>query len=248
MKHKKKNQETKLYGRHACLSFFKHRPDDLIRLYITQEGVFDFRPLVRHCVDNKLAYHIVSAEELETIAKTTHHEGIALVCKKRVQPALSEVLKENGLIVALEGVENPHNLGAIMRSCAHFGVKAIVYEAKVPVALSAAAQRTAEGGAEGPYTYHVDNWNEFFELVQNNKFDVFATSSHEGRSLYETHFKDRAVLFFGAEGEGLSQRMLKKISNFIQIPGTGMVESLNVSNATAVILGEWFRQSSGNNS
>src|SRR5690606_4500011 len=174
MKHKKKNQETKLYGRHACLSFFKHRPDDLIRLYITQEGVFDFRTLVRHCVDNKLAYHIVSAEELETIAKTTHHEGIALVCKKRVQPALSEVLKENGLIVALEGVENPHNLGAIMRSCAHFGVKAIVYEAKVPVALSAAAQRTAEGGAEGPYTYHVDNWNEFFELVQNNKFDVFA--------------------------------------------------------------------------
>ena len=149
MKHKKKNQETKLYGRHACLTFFKHRPDDLIRLYITQEGVFDFRPLVRHCVDNKLAYHIVSAEELETIAKTTHHEGIALVCKKRIQPELSEVLKDKGMIVALEGVENPHNLGAIMRSCAHFGVKAIVYEAKVPVALSAAAQRTAEVEQKG---------------------------------------------------------------------------------------------------
>lgn len=242
MKHKKKNQETKLYGRHACLNFFKHRPDDLVRLYITQEGVFDFRPLVRHCVDNKLAYHIVTASELETITKTSHHEGVALVTKRRIQPELSEIFNENGLIVALEGVENPHNLGAIMRTCAHFGIKAIVYEARVPVALSAAAQRTAEGGAEGPYTYHVENWNEFFELAQKNKFSVYATSSHEGMSLYETSFSDKAVLFFGAEGEGLSQKMSKKIKEFIQIPGSGMVESLNVSNATAVILGEWFRQ------
>lgn len=242
MKHKKKNQETKLYGRHACLNFFKHRPQDLVRLYITQDGVFDFRPLIRHCVDNKLAYHLVSAQELETITKSTHHEGVALVCKRRDQPELSEVFQEEGLIVALEGVENPHNLGAIMRTCAHFGVKAIVYEAKVPVALSAAAQRTAEGGGEGPYTYHVDNWNEFFELANKNKYSVYATSSHQGESLYQTKFSQNAILFFGAEGEGLSSKMMKKISNFVQIPGTGMVESLNVSNATAVILGEWFRQ------
>ncbi len=242
MKAKKKNLETKLYGRHACLTLFKHRPDDLIRVYITEAGVFDFRPLVRHCVDNKLAYHIVSAQELETITKATHHEGIAIVAKRREQPELKEILKSDGMIIALEGVENPHNLGAIMRSAAHFGVKAIVYEAKVPVAQSAAAQRTAEGGAEGPYTYHIDNWNDFLDQATRTGFSVFATSSHKGESLYQTKFAQKSILFFGAEGEGLSPKMSQKIKNFLQIPGTGMVESLNVSNATAVILGEWFRQ------
>lgn len=248
MKHKKKNLETKLYGRHAALSLFKHRPQDLIRLYITQEGVFDYRPLLRYCADNKLAYHIVDHQELETITKTTHHEGIALIAKRRVQPELGEVFKKEGLIVALEGVENPHNLGAIMRSCAHFGALAIVYEAKVPVALSAAAQRTAEGGAEGPYTYHVENWNEFFELAQKNNFSIYATSSHKGESLYQSSFSQRSIFFLGSEGEGLSEKMLKKMNHYLQIPGTGMVESLNVSNACAVMVGEWYRQTSGSNS
>ncbi|HLW57723.1 MAG TPA: TrmH family RNA methyltransferase [Bacteriovoracaceae bacterium] len=242
MKAKKKNLETKLYGRHACLSLFKHRPDDLIRVYITEAGVFEFRPLIKHCVENKLAYHIVSADELENITKSTHHEGIGIVAKRRQQPELKDILKEEGLIIALEGVENPHNLGAIMRSAAHFGVKAIVYEAKVPVALSAAAQRTAEGGAEGPYTYHLDNWHDFLDQANRSGFKIYATSSHKGDSLYKVKFGPKSILFFGAEGEGLSQKMSQKIKEFLQIPGTGMVESLNVSNATAVILSEWYRQ------
>lgn len=244
MKHLKKNQEMKVYGRHASLSIFKHRPEDIIRIYITQEGVFDFRPLVRHCVDNKLAYHIVDKAEIDSITRATHHENIALVVKTKKLPSVKELFSQEGrvLFLALEEVENPHNLGAIMRTAAHYGVTGILYQAKVPVALTGSAIRTAEGGAETVPAIHLEGWSEVFDLAKRGGFKILGTSGHEGESLFKTTFPEKTILFLGAEGEGLSDRMLKKMQGLITIPGTGSVESLNVSNATAAVLTEWFRQ------
>jgi RNA methyltransferase, TrmH family len=244
MKNAKKNQEMKVYGRHACLTLFAKRPEDVIRVYTTQEGVFEFKQIIRHCVDHKLAYHLVTPEEIEAVTKAVHHEGIALIVKTRKMPSLSEVLEGPGrkLIIALEEVENPHNLGAIMRTAAHFGVSAILYEAKVPVASSASAIRTAEGGAETVPALHLDKWGDVFDKAKKLGYQFLATSSHEGESLYKTKFPEKTILFLGAEKEGLSPTMMKKMTGLLSIPGTGEVESLNVSTATAALLTEWYRQ------
>jgi TrmH RNA methyltransferase len=244
MIHTKKNQEMKVYGRHAALTLFKNRPEDVIRAYVTRDGVFEFRDLIRHCVDNKLAYHVVEKEELDKLSKATHHEDILLVVRTKKIPALKDLLSSKGrsLILALEEVENPHNLGAIMRSAAHFGVTGILYEAKVPVALTSSAIRTAEGGAESVPALHLTNWAEVIDLAKNKGYKIFATSSHEGESLYKTSFPEKTILFLGAEREGLSDKLLKAIKSHIAVPGTGAVESLNVSNAATVILSEWYRQ------
>ena len=244
MKKDKKNQEMKVYGRHACLGLFDKRPEDVIRVYVTQEGVFDFKRIMRYCADQKLAYHIVTMEELDTITKATHHEGIAMIVKTRKAPLLKEILDQKGrsLILALEEVENPHNLGAIMRTAAHFGVSGILYEAKVPVASSASAIRTAEGGAESVPCLHLDKWSDVFDQAKRLGYEFFATSSHGGESIFKTKFPEKTILFLGAEGSGLSEGMMKKISGKLLIPGSGNVESLNVSNATAAVLTEWYRQ------
>jgi TrmH RNA methyltransferase len=244
MKHTKKNQEMKVYGRHAALKLAQKRPQDIIRAYTTREGVFEFKNIIRHCVDNKLAYHVVEKEELDTVSRATHHEGIVLVVKTKPIPTLKELLSQKGrsLIIALEEVENPHNLGAIMRSAAHFGVTGIIYEAKVPVALTGSAFRTSEGGAESVPAIHHSNWNDVFEIAKPMGYKCLATSSHEGISLFKTNFPEKTILFLGAEGDGLSEKIVNKMNGLIQIPGTGEVESLNVSNATAAILTEWYRQ------
>jgi RNA methyltransferase, TrmH family len=244
MKQNKKNQEMKVYGRHACLSLFKYRPLDLIRLYVTRDGVFDFKEMVRFCVDHKLAYHVVEKEELDTITKSTHHEGIALVARIRKVPTVKELMDQKGrsLILALESVENPHNLGAIIRTCAHYGVSGIVYEAKVPVALSAAAQRTAEGGAEVVPAVQISEWDSFLVEARRQNYKIFATSSHQGESLFSMTFPSKAVVFLGAEGPGLSAKILKKVDASVTIPGSGAVESLNVSNAWTAVATEWYRQ------
>lgn len=244
MIHTKKNQEMKVYGRHAAVTLFKKRPEDLIRAYVTRDGVFDYKDMIRYCVDHKLAYHVVEREELDKLSRATHHEDILLVARTKKIPSLKDLLSQKGrsLIIALEEVENPHNLGAIMRSCAHFGVTGILYEAKVPVALTAAAFRTSEGGAESVPAIHLANWNEVLDLAKTKGYKSYATSSHQGDSLFKTKFPEKTILFLGAEGEGMSDKLMKKMDGFVQIPGTGEVESLNVSNATTSILTEWFRQ------
>lgn len=244
MKTTKKNLEMKVYGRHAALKIFEKRPQDIVRAYVTREGVFEFKALMKFLADNKLAYHIVEKEEIDSVAKATHHENICLIVKTRKLPEIKDLLTKKGrsLILCLEEVENPHNLGAIMRSAAHFGITGILYEAKVPVANTASAIRTAEGGAETVPAVHLENWNDVLELAKKNGFETFATSSHKGDSLYNTKFPEKTLLFLGAEGEGLSDRVMKKMNHFLSIPGTGEVESLNVSNATTAILSEWYRQ------
>ncbi|HXH73590.1 MAG TPA: TrmH family RNA methyltransferase [Bacteriovoracaceae bacterium] len=244
MKHTKKNLEMKVYGRHACLALFQHRPQDIIRAYVTRDGVFEFRQLIRFCVDNKLAYHVVEKEEIDSVTRATHHEGIALVVKTKKLPTVKEMLTqpERSLILALEEVENPHNLGAIMRTGAHYGVNGILYEAKVPVALTASAHRTAEGGAETVPALHLDGWGDVFDYAKQFGYKLFGTSGHEGESLFKTEFPEKTIIFLGAEGVGLSDRLLKKMHGLVKIPGTGAVESLNVSNATAAVLTEWYRQ------
>jgi len=244
MKHLIKNQEMKVYGRHACLKVFEKRPEDIIRAYVTRDGVFEYKALMKYLAEQKLAYHVVEKEEIDTVTRATHHENICLVVKTKRVPEVKEVLATKGrsLVLCLEEVENPHNLGAIMRSAAHFGITAILYEAKVPVALTASAFRTSEGGAETVPAIHLQNWNDVLDLAKKNGYKSFATSSHDGESLFKIEFPEKTLLFLGAEREGLSDKLLKKMNQLVSIPGTGEVESLNVSNAAAAILTEWFRQ------
>lgn len=244
MKHAKKNQEIKVYGRHACLKIFEKRPEDIVRAYVHKEGVFEFKSLLKFLADEKLAYHMVETEELDAITKATHHEGICLIVKIKPKAVLSDLFALPGrqLILALEEVENPHNLGAILRSAAHYGVSALLYEAKVPVANSGAAIRTAEGGAESVETLQIKDWHLVLEEARKAGYATFATSSHNGSSLFHHTFPEKSVLFLGAEGKGLSNSLMKKMTGLLSIPGTGAVESLNVSNATTSILTEWYRQ------
>ncbi len=244
MQKTKKNQEARVYGRHACLKIFEKRPQDIVRAYVTREGLFEFKALMKYLADHQLAYHVVEKEEIDTITKATHHENISLIVKSKKLPEAKELLEAPGraLILCLEEVENPHNLGAIMRSAAHFGVTAILYQAKVPVANSAAAIRTAEGGAETVPAVHLNDWSFVLDQGARNGFVTFATSSHTGVPLYQVGFPEKVLLFLGAEREGLSEKLVKKMNQLVSIPGTGEVESLNVSAATSAVLSEWYRQ------
>ncbi len=247
MQKTKKNQESRVYGRHACLKIFEKRPQDIVRAYVTREGLFEFKALMKYLADHQLAYHVVEKEEIDTITKATHHENISLIVKAKKAPEAKDLLEAPGrsLILCLEEVENPHNLGAILRSAAHFGVTAILYQAKVPVANSAAAIRTAEGGAETVPAVQLSDWSFVLDQGARNGFVTLATSSHTGLSLYQIAFPEKVLLFLGAEREGLSEKLLKKMNQLVSIPGTGEVESLNVSAATSAVLSEWFRQGLG---
>lgn len=150
MKNKSTVREQKYYGVHACLAILKHRPLDIIRVYLRESNIQIFTPLLRLCAQLKKAYHIVPDDDLNRITESIHHEGICILSKELLpisfEDCLPQLNKPKICLLYLDGVQNPHNIGSIIRSCAHFGIKYILGD-RLPI-LSPSACRIAKGGAE----------------------------------------------------------------------------------------------------
>lgn len=242
-------KELKYYGIHACLSIGEHRPKDIIRVYIHSSNVKAFRPLLKWCAENKKAYHIVSNEELDKVSASVHHEGICILANESLPLSADEFFKdlskhkeENLCLLYLDGVENPHNIGSLLRTCAHFGIPYLLGEKGKLPSLSPSASRIAKGGAEIIKLVEIDKPSEFFLQLRKKGFELVSTSSHVSDSLYASKLPKKMILAMGAEATGVSKEVLALSTKKIQIPGTGLVESLNVSVATSLCLGEYFRQ------
>jgi TrmH RNA methyltransferase len=238
-----RESETKIYGENACLALFKKRPEDIIQLFLTKEKLKTFSHITKYCAQNKKAYHIVTREELEQMTKATHHEDVCMLVKKEFVLTLETYLLKKptrSLLIALENVSNPHNIGAILRSAAHFGVNAILVP-EVKVANTAAAIRTSEGGSEYVEVFAAPDFKKAITLLKKNGFQIITTSSHAKKSLYELKWADKVVIVFGEEAEGISKETLS-LGEIIKIPGTDSVESLNVSVAAGVILSDYYQK------
>lgn len=237
-------EETHVYGENACQALFAHRPETIVRGWFVADAVPRFRKAMRWLADNRKAYHVVEDEELIRAAGTTHHGGVCFLIKKRSGTSIQDWLQQAGeqdCVLALDDVANPHNLGAIMRSCAHFGVGGVIVH-DAAVLESGAAMRTAEGGAE--YVQPIISEHLPQALAQFHKagYQIVATSSQQGVPLFNSKLPKKMVLVLGQERDGVSAAVLAKSDLRIAISGTGQVDSLNVSVAAGVLLGEWWRQ------
>ena len=147
-------------------------------------------------------------------------------------------------LLALDGVGNPHNLGAIARTCAHFGVTGIIMR-EPQLLQSGAALRTAEGGGEFISPLSCDDMPLALKLCKDAGYSLVTPSSHGGQSLYNTALPQKVVIVFGEEMFGVSKAVANSADIALQIPGSGKVESLNVSVAASLMVGEWYRQHGG---
>lgn len=150
MLRRQRAEETRVYGENACQALFQSRPEAIVRAWFIQSVTPRFKEALRWMAANRKAYHVVDEAELAKASGTEHHGGVCFLIKKRPGTSVAQWVAKAGeedCVLALEDVGNPHNLGAIMRSCAHFGVKGVVVQ-DAGVLESGAAIRTAEGGAE----------------------------------------------------------------------------------------------------
>lgn len=237
--------ESKVYGDNACRVLFSQRPDAVIRLYISQQLAPKFADVMKYLASEKKAYHIVDDTELEKVAASQHHGGIVMLVKRKpivsIASYLSNTKTRQDCLLALDGVGNPHNLGAIARTCAHFGVTGIVMR-EPQLLQSGAALRTAEGGGEFISPLGCDDMPLALQLCKQAGYSLVTTSSHGGQSLYKTALPPKVVIVFGEEMFGVSKAVANTADIALQIPGSGKVESLNVSVAASLIVGEWYRQ------
>ncbi|WP_114195298.1 tRNA/rRNA methyltransferase [Edaphovirga cremea] len=237
-------EETRVYGENACQALFTSRPDSIVRAWFVQSVTPRFREALRWMAANRKAYHVVEEEELTKASGTEHHGGVCFLIKKR-QGLQAETYLENApakdCVLALEDVGNPHNLGGIMRTCAHFGINGLLVQD--PALLeSGAAVRTAEGGAEHIKAINADDFLSVLDTFRRAGYTIVTTSSHKGTPLAKAQLPAKMVLVLGQERDGLTDSAWQQGDLSISIGGTGKVESLNVSVATGILLGEWWRQ------
>lgn len=240
-------REVRLHGVNACRAFFAHRREKIIRAYFTEPvGRRHFAALMKWLAQERRAYHLVTDAEMERITGSGHHEGVCLLVRAEPPRPAALWLEANrhprrSCVLALENVGNPHNLGAILRVAAHFGIEAVIVpDAKV--LAGGAAVRTAEGGAEFVEVLDAPDFAGAVRAFRAAGWGIVTTSSHKGDDVYRTVLPARALLLFGEESTGLSGPLLAGGDACVRISGTGRVESLNVSVAAGILVGEWWRQ------
>jgi len=246
-----RSEETRLYGLNACLAAFARRPQAVRKVYLTEARIPALKNVLAWCVKNRLGYRVVEDADLDKLTASRHHEGVCFDMLRAAPLDLAQLLSLQpsspvpSLLLWLDGVGNPHNLGALLRSAAHFGAGGVIVPADSALDVSGAAARVAEGAAEVVPLAHVATGTNIRSALHAAGYKIAATVPRNGASLYETRLPPRLVFAFGAEGEGMSASLIDAADLKLTIPGSGAIESLNVAASVAVILGEYWRQNAG---
>lgn len=238
--------ESRLFGLNAVRAAFAARPDDLRKLWLLPERLGDLRELVAGCVARRRGYTLVEAADLERLSGSQHHEGVVAAFRRPEEwplPAFLAALPPGPVVLLwLDGVGNPHNIGAILRAAAHFGAAGLLLPEAAPGIWSGAAVRVAEGGAEAVPAVRLGPAGAAVASLRGAGFELLATVVRGGESLYARPLPARCVWVLGAEGAGVDPALAAACTARVGIPGSGRVESLNVAAASAVLLAEWARQ------
>lgn len=243
--HERRDAELRLYGLNAVNAVFARRPQAIRKLYLLETRIPQLQPLLKWCVANRIGYRVVEDADLQKLAASVHHEGVVADVTPEPVQSLTAWLRERPqgpqCALWLDGVGNPHNLGAILRSAAHFGVSAILLPKHATTSITGAAARVAEGGAEHVPFVRLGREDNAVAQLHGAGFVVAATVVRGGVDLFAASLPQRLVFVIGAEGGGMTPALAALCDLRLSIPGTGAVDSLNVAAATAVLLAAWHR-------
>jgi TrmH RNA methyltransferase len=232
--------EQRYYGQRQCATLFKLRPQDIINVHLLKPMTKEFSTLLKWCADHRKAYHYCESDELDKLAKSQHHEGIVVLAKKKAlldeQTFTAAVTKEEPQhIVLLDGVENPHNLGAILRSAAFFGINFICIEHPDAKALPAVSCRIAEGGAEFLICGRTAQSDQMIHALKKLGYRIIILENHAKTDLDRLKTGTKTVFVLGAEGRGVARLVKSLADQEIRITGNGSIGSLNVAAAASVV-------------
>jgi TrmH RNA methyltransferase len=228
-------------GWHACLALFERRPGDIRRILVEKRRSKAIGHVLSWAAAQRIPYRLEPGEELARVAGTTHHEGVVFLAREKPLGTREELaastIPEGGCVLALESVANPHNLGAILRSAAFFGVGALlVGGGDVPVRLSPAVLRTSEGGAEAVAVYRVPSLADTLRDLKARGLSVIGTDVN-GKNAFAARVPDGAfALVLGSEHAGITPAVRVVCDQVVRLPGSDAVESLNVSVACGIFL------------
>ncbi|MGQ0287296.1 23S rRNA (guanosine(2251)-2'-O)-methyltransferase RlmB [Pasteurellaceae bacterium 22721_9_1] len=241
-----------IYGIHAVKSFLDRSPERMIEV-LALKGREDKRlqPLLNEIHAIGVSVQFVNRQTLDNKANGEVHQGIIArvqAAKELNENDLDQLLQRqsNPLLLVLDGITDPHNLGACLRTADAAGVDAVIVPKDKSAQLNSTARKVACGAAEVVPLIRVTNLARTLrELQQDYNLWVVGTAGEATENLFEAKLTGPIALVMGAEGDGMRRLTRECCDQLISIPMAGSVSSLNVSVATGVCLFEIVRQRLG---
>jgi 23S rRNA (guanosine2251-2'-O)-methyltransferase len=194
------------------------------------------------CRDHQVPVRFESRQMLDRSSGGAVHQGIvAFVAAQRYQP-LEDIVERGGLLVVLDGIEDPHNLGAIVRTAHAVGATAVVIPERRAAGLTDTVAKAAAGALEYLPIVRVTNINRTLEELKECEYWIYGLDER-GDTMYDAvNYGHKAAIVLGGEGHGLHELTKKKCDVLLRIPMAGAVASLNVSVAAGIVMFEWRKR------
>lgn len=196
----------------------------------------------------KNSVEIKSKNELDKLSKTKHHQGVIAEISDYTYTTVEDILqlakdkKEDPFLIILDGIEDPHNLGSIIRVADCVGAHGIILSKNRCAQVTETVYKTSAGAVNHIKIARVTNINYTIDDLKNKYLiNIFATDAN-GDDIYQTNISGPVAVIIGNEGKGISQLTLKKSDKILSIPLKGKVNSLNASVATSIVCYEILRQ------
>ena len=239
-----------VYGRHAVLAVLQARPGDIHELWLQsgKEGE-PADPLLARARELRIPVQHVDASVLRRHTRDAVHQGVAARIRpkaSRSEGDLSALLEQDidsARFLVLDGVTDPHNLGACLRVAEASGVRAVIVPARNQARLTGGALKSASGSAERIPLVRVSNLARSLEQLKKAGVWLYAATADSDSNLWDTPFRLPWAVVVGGEGGGIRARTRELCDFRTGIPMHGEVESLNVATACSVLLFEADRQS-----
>jgi 23S rRNA (guanosine2251-2'-O)-methyltransferase len=238
-----------LYGIHPIRSILQRQPERVLEIFCIDSRIDDrIQEIMSLAKKQGLSIQKIAKKQMEQWVPEGQHQGIVARC--RPQKLLSEHdiddlltnMSTKALFLVLDGVQDPHNLGACLRTCDAIGITAIMIPQDRAASITPTVRKVSCGASETVPILQVGNLVRALEKLKEKGVWIMGTAGDAKQSLYQTDLKGSVAIVLGAEGTGLRRLTEEHCDVLMHIPMHGMVESLNVSVAAAVCLYEAFRQ------
>ena len=228
-----------IFGKNVVKEAFNH-PSRIEEIYVLDKNM-EFVSLAK---EYHIKYIVITSSEMNKMV-SGNHQGVVALVKDYHYYSLSDIVKEdkNSLIVALDGLEDPHNLGAILRTCEAAGIDGVILPKKRSVKLNSTVAKVSTGAIEYVKVVEVVNLTQTLKQLKNKGYWIIgAERSSKSSNIWELKYDMPIVLVIGSEGKGISRLVKEECDFLVEIPMQGKINSLNASVSTGIMIYEIRRQ------
>ncbi len=232
-------------GIHCIDELVRHSPDRIIKVFAAKSVLQ--KQIAKALNREKIPIILKDKNSLTNLVQSDSHQSIVAEVKTFQSYDLKDFLKklrdkDKSCLLLLDNINDPQNLGAIFRAADCFGVDALIWSKNRGSDITPVVSKVSSGASELVPSIKVSNLAQVLPLLQNEGFEVISTAIDSNAvSLFDYEFQAKTAIVLGSEGRGVQPLILKKCDKIIYIPMFGKIDSLNVSQATAVVLSHFAK-------